>query len=195
LKRGSIIVVSAPSGAGKTTIVKEILKEFPEIIFSVSATTRKKRETESDGIDYFFISEEKFKEHITNNDFVEWEKFYDYYYGTFKSFIDSNIENGKSVLLELDVKGALSIKNIYPESSLIYILPPSLDELVDRLVKRKTENEDDLKKRIKRAEMELSLKNKFDYLVINKELDIAIDQAKSLIKKIIEGKNNEHRTN
>lgn len=195
MKRGSIIVVSAPSGAGKTTIVKEILKEFPEIIFSVSATTRKKRETESDGIDYFFISEEKFKEHITNNDFVEWEKFYDYYYGTFKSFIDSNIENGKSVLLELDVKGALSIKNIYPESSLIYILPPSLDELVDRLVKRKTENEDDLKKRIKRAEMELSLKNKFDYLVINKELDIAIDQAKSLIKKIIEGKNNEHRTN
>ncbi|NWF51176.1 MAG: guanylate kinase [Ignavibacteriaceae bacterium] len=195
MKRGSIIVVSAPSGAGKTTIVKEILKEFPEIIFSVSATTRKKRETESDGIDYFFISEEKFKEHIKNNDFVEWEKFYDYYYGTFKSFIDSNIENGKSVLLELDVKGALSIKNIYPESSLIYILPPSLDELVDRLVKRKTENEDDLKKRIKRAEMELSLKNKFDYLVINKELDIAIDQAKSLIKKIIEGKNNEHRTN
>ena len=182
---GNLIVVSAPSGAGKTTIVKEILKEYPQIIFSISATTRPKRETEIDGIEYFFLSESEFKEKINNDEFIEWEKFYDYYYGTLKSFITANIEAGKSVLLELDVKGALTIKRLYPYAHLIYISPPSFDELVNRLRQRNTENESDFIKRIERAKMELSLKDQFDYVIENHNLQTAIKEAKSLVNKIL----------
>jgi guanylate kinase len=185
LKKGEIIAVSAPSGAGKTTIVKNILNEIPNLVFSVSATTRKKRDNEIDGIDYFFINEEEFLKRIMENEFVEWEKFYDYYYGTFKSFIEKNINAGKPVLLEVDVNGALAIKKIYPEAILIYIVPPSLDELIKRLKNRQTEDETDLQKRIERAKMELSIKDKFDYFVVNDNLEHAISETKSLIKKII----------
>jgi len=162
ITKGEVIAVSAPSGGGKTTIVKKILNLYPEIIFSVSATTRPKRENETDGVEYFFISEDEFKKRVDKNEFVEWEKFYDYYYGTFKRFINDNINSGKSVLLEIDVKGALSIKRIYPESHLIFIMPPSYDELIQRLRNRKTETEGDFQKRIERAKMELSHKDQFD---------------------------------
>ena len=112
LNKGKILVIAAPSGAGKTTIVKCILKIFPELVFSISATTRKKRFNEQDGVEYFFLTEEEFLEKIEKNEFVEWEKTYDYYYGTFKSFLSENIEKGKSVVLEIDVKGALTIKKM-----------------------------------------------------------------------------------
>ncbi|QQS36828.1 MAG: guanylate kinase [Ignavibacteriales bacterium] len=184
-KRGAIIAVSAPSGTGKTTIVKHILETFPEIVFSVSATTRKKRSNETKGVEYFFLSEEEFKQKIENNEFIEWERFYDYYYGTFKNYIDENINTGKTVLLELDVKGALSLKSIYPDAELIYILPPSFDELVKRLKNRNTEKEEDFQKRIERAKMELSLKDKFDHFIYNEDLEKAFEETKSLIKKII----------
>ncbi len=184
-KNGVIIAVSAPSGTGKTTIVKKILSDFPELIFSISATTRKKRDYETEGVEYFFISEEEFKSKIEKDEFIEWEKFYDYYYGTFKSYIEQNINNGKSVIVEIDVKGALELKKIYPDSVLIFIYPPSLDELEKRLTNRQTENETDLKKRIKRAKMELSLKDKFDYFIENDDLEKAILETESLIKKII----------
>ena len=186
-KKGSIIAVSAPSGTGKTTIIKEILKDIPDLVFSVSATTRKKRENEKEGIDYFFITEDEFKKKIKKDEFVEWEKFYDYYYGTYKSFIEDNIDKGKSVVAEIDVKGALSLKKIYPEAVLIFIYPPSFDELEKRLKKRNTEDDADFKKRIERAKMELRLKEKFDYFVENKILDNAISETESLIKKIIYG--------
>ncbi len=184
-KKGEVIAVSAPSGSGKTTIIKKILKRYPEIVFSVSATTRPKRENETDGVEYFFISEDEFKSKIDKGEFVEWEKFYDYYYGTFKSFIDDNINSGKSVLLEIDVKGALSIKRIYPESHLIYILPPSYEELVRRLRNRQTETEEDFQKRIERAKMELSHKDQFDYIIINENLEKAVEETSVLISKII----------
>ena len=183
--KGKLIVFSAASGAGKTTIVKEILKEFPQIIFSISATTRPKRETEIDGIEYFFITETEFKKNIKNDDFIEWEKFYDYYYGTQKSFIIGNLKADKPVLLELDVKGALTIKRLYPYAHLIYISPPSFEELVKRLKQRNTESESDFMKRIDRAKMELSLKDQFDYIIENKYLNTAITEAKSLVKKIL----------
>ncbi len=184
-RHGVIIAVSAPSGTGKTTIVKKILNEFPELVFSVSATTRKKRDYEIEGVDYFFITEDEFKSKIEKHEFIEWEKFYDYYYGTFKSYIEENIEQGKSVIVEIDVKGALALKKIYPDSVLIFIYPPSIDELVRRLTNRQTENETDLKKRIERAKMELSLKDNFDYFIINDDLEKAITETESLIKKII----------
>jgi guanylate kinase len=183
--KGELIVFSAPSGAGKTTIVKKILKDYPQIIFSISATTRPKRETEIDGVEYFFLTESDFKKKIENDEFIEWEKFYDYYYGTLKSFITANIEAGKVVLLELDVKGALTIKRLYPYAHLIYISPPSFDELVKRLRQRNTESETDFVKRINRAKMELGLKDEFDFVINNHDLQTAVKEAKELVKKIL----------
>lgn len=180
--KGTIFVVAAPSGAGKTTIVRQILKIFPQIVFSISATTRKKRDAEQHGVDYFFLSEEDFKRKIEEDEFVEWERFYDYYYGTLKSFINAQTDAGKPVLLEVDVKGALNIKKIYPESVLIYIMPPGIEELKQRLLNRNTETEEDFKKRIERAEMELSLKDNFDYIVVNNKLDVAIEEVKKIIE-------------
>ncbi|MFA6980794.1 MAG: guanylate kinase [Ignavibacteriaceae bacterium] len=183
-KNGNIIVIAAPSGTGKTTIIKAILKLMPEVVYSISATTREKRYNEVDGKDYFFIDEETFKQKIDNHQFVEWEKVYDYYYGTPKFFVEKIIWEGKSILLEVDVKGALAIKNVYPEANLIYILPPSLEELEKRLRERKTESETDFQKRIERAKMELSLKDKFDYFIVNNNLNTAILEAKEVIEKI-----------
>lgn len=180
-----IFVISSPSGGGKTSIVKSILKEFPEIKFSVSLTTRPKRNNEIDGVDYSFVSEKDFLQKIENNELIEWERFYDYYYGTPKEFIIKTLENGKSVLLELDVKGALSVKKLFPESILIFIDVPSFEELVERLKKRKTESEEDLIKRVDRAKMELSFKDKFDYIFINKDLNEVTEKVKNLLNKIL----------
>lgn len=184
-KKGKIIAVSSPSGGGKTTIVKKILQHFPQLVFSVSATTRPKRSDETDGAEYFFITEDQFKQKIENDEFVEWERFYDYYYGTFKSYITDNISKGKSVLLEVDVKGAISLKKLYPDAYLIFIDPPSLEEIVRRLKNRNTENSEDLQKRIDRAKMEIGLKDKFDYIIQNIDLDKATASVLGLINKII----------
>jgi len=188
-KTGSILVFSAPSGTGKTTLIRSILKIFPDVVYSISATTRKKRPNERDGVDYFFVDEETFQQKIKAEEFVEWEKVYDYFYGTPKFFVEKMIPDGKSILLEVDVKGALSIKKVYPEAIMIYILPPSLEELGKRLRDRKTESEKDFLKRIERAKMELSLKDKFDYFITNNNLNTAISELKELIEKITKQEN------
>jgi guanylate kinase len=180
-----IIVISSPSGGGKTSIVKSVLKEFPEIVFSISATTRPKRNNEIDGVDYYFISEEQFLEKIEKDEFIEWERFYDYYYGTPKELINNTLKSKKSILLELDVKGALSVKKLYPDSIIIFIDVPSFEELVKRLQSRNTESETDLKKRIERAKMELSYKDKFDYIFINKDLNEVTNKVINLLKNIL----------
>ncbi|MCH7827736.1 MAG: guanylate kinase [Bacteroidetes bacterium] len=185
MKKGKLIVISAPSGTGKTTIIRQILKSFPEIIFSVSATTRIRREDEVEGKHYYFISEEEFKKKIENNEFVEWGKFYNYYYGTYKSIVEDLINQGKSIILEIDVNGALNLKKIYPDAVLVYIVPPSIEELARRLKNRNTEGKSDLQKRVERATMELSLKDEFDYLVENIDLEKALKKTKFLIKNII----------
>ena len=184
-QKGKIFVVSAPSGSGKTTIVRNTLKEIPGLEFSVSATTRKRRETEVEGKDYFFISETEFEEKIRNDEFIEWEQFYDYYYGTLKSYVDDKVNCGKSIVLELDVKGAVNMKKSYPDSVLIFIMPPSLEILKNRLINRKTETERDLQKRFERAEMELGYKDKFDYVVVNENLNFAKNQVLEIVKNEI----------
>lgn len=180
--KAKLFVFSAPSGSGKTTIVRDVLSSHPDFVFSISATTRKKRSTEIDGKDYFFVSVDEFKKRIDDGDFIEWEKFYDYYYGTLREQIDENIRKGLHTVFEVDVKGGLSIKKVYKNSVLIFIAPPSIEELKDRLIKRNTETDEDLKKRIERAEMELSFKNQFDYIVFN----IDLEEAKKEVKRIIE---------
>ncbi len=183
--KGRLFVFSAPSGSGKTTILKKMLKLYPEIGFSISATTREKRYNEEHGRDYFYLTENEFKEKINGCEFVEWGKHFDYYYGTLKSFLEENINSGKSLILEVDVKGALRIKENYPDSILIFISPPGVEELRKRLVKRNTETEEDLQKRIRRAEMELGFKEKFDYIVVNDYLEKAIEETKEIFRKEI----------
>lgn len=161
------------------------MKENPDWIFSISATTRERRGSEIDGKDYFFISEDEFIKKINAREFVEWERFYDYYYGTLKSFVEEHLNNNKSVLLEVDVKGAVRIKKKYKNAVLIFIAPPSKEILKERLINRKTESDEDLQKRIERAEMELEYKDKFDYVVINNKLESAIEEVKAIIKNEI----------
>lgn len=184
LQKGKILVISAPSGTGKTTILKQVLQKHPDIVFSVSATTRKMREGEVHGRDYFFISREEFEQKIAEDKFAEWERVYDYYYGTLKEFISTTIENGRHILLELDVKGALSIKKSYPGAALIFIEPPSLEALRERLTKRKTETEEDLAKRLNRAEMEISQKEHFEYHLVNSDVEKAVFELDRLIDEI-----------
>lgn len=186
--RGKILVVSAPSGTGKTTILREVLKRHQEVVYSVSATTRQKRANERDGIDYFFITEDEFLKRIENREFAEWEKVYDYYYGTLKRFIDDTVSAGKHILLELDVKGALSIKKIYNEAALIFIEPPSIEALRERLMRRKTETEQDLAKRLGRAEMELQQKEHFEYHLVNSDISKAVEEFDIMLKNLIKGK-------
>lgn len=180
---GKVIIFSAPSGAGKTTIVRSVFKRIPELVFSISATTRERRGVEKDGVDYFFIGESEFKKKIELNEFVEWETFYGYYYGTLKKFINSTLDNNKSIVLEVDVKGALKIKKEYPESVSIFIKPPSIEELKSRLRNRKTESSEDLIKRIERAEMEIGYQKYFDYVVVNDNLDRAQKEVYDILKK------------
>lgn len=186
-----LIVISGPSGCGKTTIAREILKRFPIVDFSVSATTRHMRDIEIDGKDYFFISKDKFEKKIKQNDFIEWEQIYGDYYGSLKSEVENSINNGRSILFDIDVKGALSIKNKYPkESILIFIKPPSLNLLIDRLRDRKTETDETFKKRIERTTMELESAKKFDHCIVNDVLEEAITSVQAIIaSEIIEDKN------
>jgi guanylate kinase len=179
-----ILVVTAPSGAGKTTIVRRILGYLPKAKFSVSATTRNKRENEVDGRDYCFITPEEFRAKIKNHEFVEWEEVHGNYYGTLKKQIDDSLDSNQDILLDIDVKGALSIKKLYPEAVTIFISVPK-EELIRRLEKRKTESEEQIKKRAERIEFESALKDNFDYAVENLPGDGGLDTAVKKVEDII----------
>jgi guanylate kinase len=180
--RGKLIVVSAPSGAGKTTIVKALLARHPSMMFSVSATTRPKRESEVEGRDYFFLQREEFERRIRAGELVEWEEIYGNLYGTLKSEVDKALAGGKTMLFDIDVKGGLSIKRKYPdESVLIFIRPPSIEALRDRLLNRKTEDEATFKRRMERVTMELGKASEFDHQVINDNLETAIAEVDALV--------------
>jgi guanylate kinase len=182
-----LFVFSAPSGSGKTSVVKEILKAYPEFMFSISATTRKNRKNEVDKKDYFFITKEDFEGKIKNDEFVEYELIYDNnYYGTLKSEVDKCLEAGKCMVFDMDVKGALSIKRIYKEKAvLIFVNPPSKSAIIQRLKLRATESQEDLDKRIARIDFEMTLKDKFDFVVNNDKLSVAVEESKIIINKHI----------
>lgn len=179
----NFIIISAPSGSGKTTICKYLQKLDSSINFSVSCTTRQKRANELEGKDYFFITNEEFEKKINDAKFIEWEQIHgDFYYGTLKSTLEKAINEDKRILLELDVKGAMSVKKLYPNKSLsIFIEPPSVEVLKLRLEKRGTDNDQRIIKRLERLESELSYKSNFDYHVINDDLDQAVNEIMSII--------------
>jgi len=180
--RGKLIVISAPSGSGKTTIARAIMEKYPSIVFSVSATTRPIRKGERDGKDYFFLKKEDFESKVQQGELVEWEEIYGNYYGTLKSEVDAALSRGKIMLFDVDVKGGLSIKKHYPEALLIFIKTPDVETLKHRLTNRKTEDEGTLKRRMERVPMELELGEQFDFQVVNDDLQTAITTVDSIIR-------------
>ena len=187
---GKVIIVSAPSGAGKTSIVRHLLEEVPELKFSISATTRHKRDYEEDGKDYYFITPENFKERLANDEFLEWQEVYDnQYYGSLKCEVERIWNNGQTVIFDVDVLGGLNIKKFYGDNALaVFIEPPTIEELVNRLKKRGTETEESLKKRVDKAEYEMSFANQFDKIVLNDDLKTAQQEMIDLVRDFLEEK-------
>lgn len=183
-----IIVITAPSGAGKTSITKHLLKTFPQLAFSISATTRQPRSYEKNEVDYYFIPLEEFKEKIRNKEFAEWEMVYEgKYYGTLKSELQRIWSHKQIPLLDIDVKGAIHIKQQYPESLLtIFIEPPSLDELKKRLQSRGTESAETLQARVNKASYELSFHHHFNKVVVNDNFERACKEAETIVKQFID---------
>jgi guanylate kinase len=187
MQNQKIIIITAPSGAGKTSITHHLLNTHAQLSFSISAATRKPRDDEKDKEDYYFISEEEFRRKIQNNEFVEWEVVYEgKYYGTLKSELQRIWKQGKTPLLDIDVKGAIHVQQQYPKSTLsIFVEPPSIEELKERLLSRGTETEESLQARINKASYEVSFKHSFDEVIVNEQLDRACKDADRIITQFL----------
>ena len=185
--KGKLFIFSAPSGSGKTTIVKYLLSVMPTLEFSVSATSREKRPGETDGKDYYYITAEDFRNKINNNEFLEWEEVYkDQYYGTLLTELDRIWAKGHHVVFDVDVVGGLNIKKAYPDNSLaVFIKPPSAEILKERLTSRSTEDAESLKVRLDKANWELSFADKFDVILINDALETAYKDVVELVGDFI----------
>lgn len=184
---GKLIIFSAPSGAGKTTIVHRVLESRNDLEFSVSACSRHMRSNEKDGVDYYFISADEFRNKIQNNEFLEWEEVYENsFYGTLKSEVERIWNKGKHVIFDVDVRGGLNIKNYGNVNALaIFIKPPSLEKLEKRLKTRSTETEETLKNRLDKAAYEMTFANQFDIIIINDDLEKAVNQAKEAVDEFL----------
>ncbi|MBQ7196158.1 MAG: guanylate kinase [Synergistaceae bacterium] len=182
LNHGKLFVISGPSGAGKGTLRERALSDFQNLVYSISCTTRQPREGEVDGVQYRFITHEKFKEDIEKNLFLEYAHVHADYYGTLKADVLKELEAGRDVLLEIDVQGALQVREKMPEAILIFIAPPSIEELEKRLRDRHTETEEHLKLRLSNAIKELELKDEYDFVIINDDLETASRELRNLIK-------------
>lgn len=182
-----MIIITAPSGAGKTTVVRHLLASFDELAFSVSATTRQQRPHERNGVDYYFLSGEEFQQRIDRQEFIEWQEVYPgQFYGTLKSEIDRLRQLGKYIIFDIEVMGALNIKEAFPDTSLaIFIMPPSPDILFERLRNRKTESADSLQKRTARAALELTYAGRFDHVIVNDILSDTLAQAEHLVSSYL----------
>lgn len=179
-KKGIIFVISAPSGTGKTTLCERLLKILPDLKMSISHTTRQPRPYEKNGVDYFFVDEKNFEKMIANEEFIEWAEVYGNFYGTSKKVILDLIKNGYDILLDIDTQGAKNIRKLYPDSVLIFILPPSLKELEKRLLLR-NEDRDIIDKRLSKASQEISQYKFYDYVVINDSIERALNDLLSII--------------
>lgn len=186
--QNKIIIITAPSGSGKTSITRHLMREFPQLAFSVSAATRSPRGTEKHGVEYYFMSVDNFKEKIQHNEFVEWEMVYEgKYYGTLKSELERIWNHHQVPILDIDVKGAIHVQQQFPQQTLsLFIQPPSVEELKKRLESRGTETPQSLAARINKASFEISFKNHFNKIIINKELTQACKEAEGVVKKFLE---------
>ncbi len=187
MQQNKIIIVTAPSGAGKTSITRFLLKKYPSLAFSVSATTRSARGNELHGVDYYFMSVPQFQQHIHNNDFVEWEMVYEgKYYGTLKSETKRIWSESKTPLLDIDVQGAIHVQQQFPGAALsIFIQPPSVDALRERLQNRGTETEESIATRLGKAAYELSFTHAFDAVIVNDDFEIACAQTEAVIQQFL----------
>ncbi|MBF0209442.1 MAG: guanylate kinase [Desulfamplus sp.] len=185
-KRGKIFVVSAPSGAGKTTLCTKILDRFKELAYSVSHTTREPRAGEKDGVDYFFITTDEFKKKIEQNLWAEWAEVHGNFYGTSLKFIEDSIAKGRDLLLDIDVQGAKQFKASFPEAITIFIMPPSIETLQERLIKRGKDSDSIIEKRIKNAANEIAQSSFYEHIIVNDDLNLAEHKMVELIASKIE---------
>jgi len=184
----NFVTISAPSGSGKTTLCKALQLVEPDFEWSISYTTRKRRDIEEDGVDYHFITSDEFEDLILKEHFVEWENVHGQYYGTALNSLDDAIKGDKTLLLEMDVKGSMSIKKLYPEKTFsIFIMPPSIEDLRNRLKNRGTDSEKRIEIRLKRFKEEMEFQNKFDYVMVNENLELAKIQLQNKVKRLKQG--------
>ncbi|MBU2652081.1 MAG: guanylate kinase [Bacteroidetes bacterium] len=186
--QGRVVIISAPSGAGKSTIIREVMASGFPLEFSVSACSRTMRPGEENGKDYWFLTSDEFREKIEKNEFLEWEEVYkDHYYGTLRSELERIWSKGHHVLIEADVYGGLNIKTQYPDRSMsIFIMPPSVDELRERLIRRSTDEIGSINTRVEKAMEEISLAEKFDVIIVNENINQAVEETKRVIKAFLE---------
>jgi len=182
MSRGLLIVISGPSGVGKNTVIDHLFKRQPDLKYSVSATTRIPRPNEIDGQHYFFLTETEFQKKIGNGEFLEWAKVYENYYGTPKLYVQQLLESGQDLVLDIEVQGAIQVKRSLPEAVLIFLAPPSLTELKKRLIGRNTEPEAELNKRFQYIKTEFESVSRYDYLIINNEIDLTCARIECIIQ-------------
>ena len=182
-KRGLLIVISGPSGSGKTSITKILRNTEPNLSFSISATTRAPRAGEMNGVDYYFFSEAEFQRKIESGEFAEWAVYGNHRYVTLKKVVEDNLQSGKDILLEIEVQGAIQLRRLYPDGVFIFILPPSQTSLETRLRNRKTESDDDIRRRLLIAKSEISYINNYDYIVFNydNQIEKSVENVRCII--------------
>ncbi len=180
---GKLFIISAPSGAGKTTLILQVLKRFDALSYSISHTTREPRKNEENGRDYFFITSQEFEEKINQNDWLEWAKVHDNYYGTSKAFVNETLRSGQSILLDIDVQGAKQIVDAKIKVVSIFIMAPSFEILAQRLKNRGTDTEQVVQKRLENAKQEMEQKGQYQYCVVNDDLDQAVESLYQIFAK------------
>ena len=182
MSKGFLLIISGPAGTGKGTVCKEMLEGNEDILYSVSATTRQPREGEVDGVNYLFTDEDKFKDMVEKDEFLEYAHVHTNYYGTPKEYVVEQVEKGEIVLLEIDVQGALQIKQNYDEAVFVFLLPPTMEELRNRIIKRGTESMEDIERRYANAFKEIEFLGKYDYFVINNQVEDAVKDIEAIIR-------------
>ena len=182
-KSGNLIIISGPSGVGKTTLYKAVLKRFPDVLYSVSHTTRKPRYDEQQGVDYHFISEVDFKKRIQEGRWAEWAVVHGHYYGTSADFLNKGLSSGHDILLDIDVQGTMQILKHFPDSITVFLLPPSMDDLKNRLRLRGSDSGPDIEKRLLNAKKEMEKKDTYRYVVVNDHLNVATEKLVAIIEK------------